>query len=233
MPVALFLMVSLPAAGLSIQPGDVAPEDLDGPVVDSSAVLDTIRDILSDPRYAQDRRSWIERLLGPLYTWLERMVAFVAEMASRALQQVLSWLTLDTFTWLGPLMVLVAAVIGGLVLGRRRAREIERRATIERILELGADPGELEALADEALETDPGESIRLRFVAGLLRLDAAGRIDFYPGLANSVISDALSEPLFDELATEFDRVVYGRRPATATDATRARADWRTLLGVRA
>jgi hypothetical protein len=209
------------------------PEDLESAPVDVAAIEGLIADILSDPRFTEDRETLLERLMGPLYDWLERMVAFVVDAVTRAFLSVLSFLDFGILSWVGPALVVIAAIVGAMILGRRRARDIERRATIERILELGTDPRRLEELSDEAMAAgNHAESIRLRFVAGLLRLDEAGRVDFYPGLSNSIISAELSDPVFDRLADQFDRVVYGRRPATANDAAAARADWSALLGVR-
>ncbi len=226
---SLCLVASI-AAGQNAEP---ALDSLDGPVIDPADIEQRITDILSDPRYASEQETFLERLFGPLYDWLERMLAYLSDLATRAFIRLISLLDLEVLQWLGPLLVAAVAVVGALVLGRRRARDIERRATIERILELGADPGELESLAAAARERgDHSEAIRLRFVAGLLRLDAAGRIEFYPGLSNALVSADLANETFDRLADQFDRVVYGRRSATAVDSEGAENDWRNLLGVR-
>lgn len=205
----------------------------DGPPVDVQDVLDRIERILSDPLYAEERKSLLERLLGPLYGWLERMIAWVTDKIIDVVRWLFDLLTTNVLGVVGPLLVVAAATAGIWVLARRRAREIERRATIERILELGSDPGELEAQAVEADQrADHAEAIRLRFVAGLLRLDQDGVIDFYPGLSNGAISQELRDPTFDRLASQFDRVVYGRRPAGADDSRQATDDWMRLHGAR-
>ncbi len=230
----LGLVGSAVAAQTSDPFTDLTPEALDGPAVDPVDIDQRITAILSDPRYATERETLLERLFGPLYDWVERMLAFLTDLVTRAFQEVLSVLDWETLQWVGPTLVGVAALVGALILGRRRARDIERRATIERILELGTDPQELERLAAAAQAGgDHAEAIRFRFVAGLLRLDGAGRIEFYPGLSNALVSAELSDVTFDRLADQFDRVVYGRRPAAATDSAAAEADWRQLLGVRA
>lgn len=208
-------------------------DSLDGPPVDADDVRERIADILSDARYRPDEESLLQRLFGPLYDWLERMIGWVLEYATRAFRWVLSFFDAGVASWLGPTLVVVAAGVTAFFLGRRRAREIERRTTIERILELGRDPAELEEMADAAaVRGDHAEAIRLRFVAGLLRLDAQGRIEFYPGMSNGAIATELNEPGFVELADQFDRVVYGRRPSAAEDADRAAAGWSALLGAR-
>lgn len=204
---------------------------LDGTPVDADDIAERASRILSDPKYAEDRRTLLERLLGPVYDWLERMIAFVIEMATRLLQWLVSLLGTDVMSWAGPVIVAVAATAALSILARRRAREVERRATIERILELGTDPAELEARAVAAdAAGDHAEAIRLRFVAGLLRLDAAGVIEFYPGLSNGAISERLGDPTFDRLAAQFDSVVYGKHPADRSASEQATNDWTALQG---
>jgi hypothetical protein len=206
---------------------------LDSEPVDREEVEDQIEEILSNPAYRDARPSLVERLLGPVYDWAERAIAWAMDRIGAVIEWVLELVGGPTLRWLGPLVVIAGTAAAALVLGRRRAREIERQAAIERILQLGTDPSELERLADRAAERDDyAEAIRLRFVAGLLRLDTAGRIDFYPGLSNALIAESLGSPEFDRLSTQFDLVVYGRRVAGADDLAAALAGWRALLGVR-
>ncbi len=208
-------------------------EQLDGDPVDATEISERAQDILSDPKYAGDTPTLLERILGPVYDWLEWLIAFVIEMVTRIFEWLSRAITTDVMTLVGPLLVLLTVVLAAFILARRRARDIQRRETIERILELGADPVELEALARAAAEAgDFSEAIRLRFVAGLLRLDAEGRIVFYPGLPNGAIANELGEPTFERLASQFDEVVYGRAQAEAADAQRAALEWADLLGVR-
>lgn len=226
--------LALLASAVAAQTSGLTAQALDGPPVDPVDINERITEILSDPRYATERETLLERLFGPLYDWAERMLAYLIDLLTQSFLRVLSLLEFEVLRWLGPLLVAVAALVGALILGRRRARDIERRAIIERILELGTDPDELDSLAAAAqARAEHGEAIRLRFVAGLLRLDAAGRIEFYPGLSNALVSTELSDETFDQLADQFDRVVYGRRPATAGDSAAAEAGWGRLLGVRA
>jgi hypothetical protein len=119
-------------------------------------------------------------------------------------------------------------------LGKRRSREVEGRAVIERMLARGTDPDELEHLADlAAARGDHAEAVRLLFVSGLLRLDHEGRISFNPGTPTSDYSLALASPAFDRLSGQFDLVVYGRRATSSDDLHTSRQDWQQLLaGVR-
>jgi hypothetical protein len=206
---------------------------LEGEPVDVADVLDRIERILSNPIYAEEHETFLQRILGPVYTWLERMIAWAFDTVTEVVLWVLQIIGTDVFGIVGPIILVLIMALGIALLARRRAREIERRATIERILELGTDPSELEARAGDADEHgDHAEAIRLRFVAGLLRLDQSGMIDFYPGLSNGAISAQLGDPTFDRLAAQFDRVVYGRRAAGPQDSQQAAADWAALQGAR-
>ncbi|MDH4118393.1 MAG: hypothetical protein OEX04_11170 [Acidimicrobiia bacterium] len=203
---------------------------LTGPDIDQDAVHEAIERILSDPRYPEGRDSWLERLTGPVYRAAEKGLAWLFERALDVFDWILSWLDLAVLTRVGPVLVLVLAAAGGLYLARKRARDVQRLATIERILELGKDPSVLEAMAAQAdAESEYSEAIRFRFVAGLLRLDEVGTIDFYPGLSNAAISEVLGSQTFDELAAQFDRVVYGRGSAREQDSARSRQGWASLL----
>lgn len=94
----------------------------------------------------------------------------------------------------------------------------------------GLGPDELERRADEAeLRGDLDTALRLRFRAGLSRLDDAGVVRLRPGLTNAAVRRALRSPGFDALAGDFDEVAYGGRPATVTDVAAARATWPTVL----
>ena len=127
-------------------------------------------------------------------------------------------------------LVVVAAVLITRNLGHRRAREIELRIMREQLLARGADPTELEREAERAAsEADFATALRLKFQAGLLRLDERGRIRYWPGLTSAEVADLLASPEFEALARRFDEVVYGHRTATAVDFEQARNRWSTLL----
>jgi hypothetical protein len=92
------------------------------------------------------------------------------------------------------------------------------------------DPGELEALAEEAERRGQlAEALRLRFRAGLVRLDLMGALELRPGLTNRAAARTLRSSRFDGLAVDFDEVVYGGRPATADDVGEARSGWPLVL----
>jgi hypothetical protein len=129
--------------------------------------------------------------------------------------------------------LLAAAVLAlGWLLG---GRTIRRRAALAAASgRAGAQrresAAELERRADEAERRGEHEAaLRLRFRAGLLRLDARGAIDYRPSLQTHDVAAALRSDAFDRLAAGFDEVVYGDRPAGPDDVAAARRDWEAVL----
>ena len=129
--------------------------------------------------------------------------------------------------------LLAAAVLGlGWLLA---GRTIRRRAALAAAAGRGGpgrreSPGELERRAEEAERRGEHEvALRLRFRAGLLRLDARGSIDYRPSLQTYEVATALRSDAFDRLAAGFGEVVYGERPASADDVEAARRDWDAVL----
>ena len=126
--------------------------------------------------------------------------------------------------------VVVAAVVLTLRLVGERGREqpgARRRGAGPDDL---TDPRQLEALADDAeLRGQLAEALRLRFRAGLVRLDRMGALELRPGLTNRAVAKKLRSPRFDGLAVDFDEVVYGGRRATPDDVGEARTGWPLVL----
>jgi len=93
------------------------------------------------------------------------------------------------------------------------------------------DPRELERHAAEAEEAgDFDQGVRLRFQAGLLRLDSRALITYRPSLLTAEVAQKLSSPAFDELAGAFERVAYGGQHAARQDAVASRRGWEKVLG---
>ena len=191
-------------------------------MVDSERLREEAERILAQRRYrAQPTASesfgqWLEQLW---YGFLE-FLTDVADLIGGPL--VLGLLLFG--------LVVLAAVLITRNLGHRRAREIEHRIMREQLLARGADPAELEREAERAAsEDDFATALRLKFRAGLLRLDERGRIRYWPGLTSAEVADLLESSEFEALARRFDQVVYGHQTATAVDFDQARQSWETLL----
>ena len=131
--------------------------------------------------------------------------------------------------WLGlAALVLLAATGVTSTTIRRRALAIER--TRAAALPATDDPRALEREAERAERASEWErAVRLRFRAGLLRLDGRGVIAYRPSLTTGEVSRAVGSPAFAEVGARFDAIAYGGRPAAADDAEAARRGWAAVL----
>jgi hypothetical protein len=134
----------------------------------------------------------------------------------------------------GVVWVVLALLFGALAwgLGRRvLTRRIRASATAQAAAESDRDdPRALERRAAEAEAAgDLEAALRLRFRAGLLRLDARGAIEYRPSISTREVSRTLRSDDFDALASTFDDVVYGGRPADDTDVGAARERWPAVV----
>jgi hypothetical protein len=125
---------------------------------------------------------------------------------------------------LGVIVVAVAVVIG-VRLGRTRARVGVARAG--RVVEArDEDPDALDAAAEQAeQDSDYDLAVRLRFRAGLARLESGGLISGRQTHTSSQLAHVLRSPTFDVLAGQLDGIVYAGHTATADDVGTARSGW--------
>jgi hypothetical protein len=136
--------------------------------------------------------------------------------------------------WL--LIVLLVAALAGVLVSAIRARR--RRRAAARVAGPGDVPGaarlgpaELERRALEAERAgDLDGAVRLRFAAGLLRLDAIHAIDLRPSLTSGAVGRTLRSERYDDLAETHDAIAYGGRHAAEGDATTAREEWPVVVG---
>lgn len=157
------------------------------------------------------------------------------------LERIADWL--PSFDWLddllpggpGVMWIVLAAVLAVVVflVSRRilsgRVREAGRAAA-QAAAERAADPKALDREADEAERAGDLElALRLRFRAGLLRLDRRGAIAFRPSISTREVRGALRSDEFDGLAATFDDVVYGGRDAATEDVEQARERWPDVI----
>jgi hypothetical protein len=134
--------------------------------------------------------------------------------------------------WLWPIAALVLVVALAAVL-----RTVRRRSGKEPVdaVEVGGiervqDPAALERAADDAeRRADNEAAVRLRFRAGLLRLQAAEAIELRSGLTSGQIARRLRSQRFRLLASTFDAVAYGGREASPADVAAARSEWPRVL----
>jgi hypothetical protein len=134
--------------------------------------------------------------------------------------------------------LLAPLAVGGLValavvaLAQRRGRvRIRDRGRPGGLVDPAADPDALEAEAEAAEAAgDLDLAIRRRYEAGLVRLVRAGRLDLRPDTTPSRVAAMVADPPIAALTRTFEEVVYGGRPATASEVAEARAGWAALLG---
>ena len=193
--------------------------------VDTERAREVARQILSEEPFLRRRSPRpFDALLERLGDWFVDPVGRLLASIGRALPEIGSppWLVLA-------LAVVAAAVVVTVRLARDRSRERILRAAGP-AAQAGMSPAELERMAEAAEQNgDLAGALRLRFRAGLLRLDGAGVIELRPGLTNAAASRAVRSRRFDTLAGDFDEVVYGGRAATTGDVDEARAEWPRLL----
>ena len=188
------------------------------------------RQILSQPPFSSStRRSAFDRFFHDLGHWLSDVFGPVWHFLVRHLFDPVrdglsgvfgSW-------WPVPLgtAVVVAAVVVGLRLARTRARVGVTRATCAAEMR-DEDPAELERAADQAENGEDYElAVRLRFRAGLARLEGSGLITGRRTHTSSQLAQLLRSPTFDTLAGQLDHIVYAGLPATADHVGAARTGW--------
>jgi Domain of unknown function (DUF4129) len=111
---------------------------------------------------------------------------------------------------------------------RRRALAIERARAAA--VPAAEDPRPLEREAERAeRDGDWERAVRLRFRAGLLRLDRRRVIVYRPSLTTGEVARATGSPAFREVGDRFDAIAYGGRPARRDDAEHARRAWAEVL----
>ncbi len=91
---------------------------------------------------------------------------------------------------------------------------------------LREDPRRLEAEADAAEASGDLElAVRLRFRAGLLRLERQGLLAGRDVLTAAEIADRLQSPSFRKLAADLEEILYAEAPAQSSHARSSRELW--------
>jgi hypothetical protein len=195
---------------------------LAGGGVDADDARRQARDILDERRYQPAR---VPRPFEGVLEWLGDRLRPIGDLLDDLLSSGVGRVVL-----LAGLVALVAVVATVIAQRRSRTSVTVRRRGRGGIAEESLDPTRLEREADAAEQRgDLDRALRLRFRAGLLRLDDVGAIRFRPSLTSGQVARTLRQPSFDELAITFDGVAYGGRRASPDDVRRARERWPRLL----
>jgi hypothetical protein len=134
-----------------------------------------------------------------------------------------------------PALILLAAALVGI--SALVARRTARGAVLEREA-VGGDAraaertraGDLSREADEAERRgDYAAAVRLRFQAGLARLDELGAIQLRPSLTATGAVRESGIGAIGGLAHTYERIAFGGRGASAADAVAQRTGWSAVF----
>jgi hypothetical protein len=132
--------------------------------------------------------------------------------------------------------VLAIIVLGSAwLLARRRSRTALAGGSGARAggREVRERASELDRAAETAeLSGRLADAVRLRFRAGLMRLEERGTIATAGSTPTSDVSRILSSSRFDGLARRFDEIAYGGSQPVAADVDAARLEWPLVLSGR-
>lgn len=195
-----------------------------GEAVDEATARSRARDILDGRRF---RPAEPPRPLRGVLRWLGDRLRPIGEPLGKLFDAVTEQRQLQTL--LGLAVILAALAIAVHTVRRRNAsavlRDHERRRGRR-----AEDPAALERAADDAERAgDLDRAVRLRFRAGLQRLDRGGAVDLRPSLTSGELVRRVPSPTLRELTHTFESVAYGGRHASADDADAARNGWPRVL----
>jgi uncharacterized protein DUF4129 len=131
------------------------------------------------------------------------------------------------WTLLAILVLLLASMVTSTSIRRRAiAIERERAAAVPE----ADDPHALERAAGDAEREEQWErAVRLRFRAGLLRLDRRKVLAYRPSLTTGEVARTIKVPAFDEVGARFEEIAYGGRAAEREDAEASQRGWKDVL----
>lgn len=206
------------------------------PIVVTEGAQREARRILDTPRYKPDepprpfagaiRRlgEWLEPVITPLgaaFSVIERALASIFEDPWKV-------------ALVAVLVVVLAALLTGRSVGRRSRLAVYGAVGPGGGASTGdprdLDPRDLERQADAAEAAgDLDRAFRLRFLAGVLRLDRAGVIEYRPSATTGELVRTVRSTTFRPLARTFDEVAYGGRQPQPDDIARAKSEWPRVL----
>jgi hypothetical protein len=193
--------------------------------VDPDTARDRARDIV-DGFEAKDPPKPFRGILD----WLGDVIRAITEPIGDAIGALFDALPAPV-AWL-ILAVVVAGLVWLLVKVAKQAGPRRRNAgTPTTTDDVAIDPEALERDAERAAaDGDHALAVRLRFRAGLIRLDRdAHAIDYHDGIGNAEVRRVVGDERFDLLADTFDEITYGDSPADGDDDQNARRSWPTVV----
>jgi hypothetical protein len=163
--------------------------------------------------------TWLDKVFTPLERWVHNLFHYLS--MSLGIPGSYIWITLG--------VVVIAVATGVTAIYVRRSARLGVEALSPHAsasTEVGNNPEKLERLALQAENVgDYSTAVRLRFRAGLTRLEQLGLVRQQAVRTSSNIAAAIHSPTFSRLAWMFDNIAYGGMLASAKDAREASSDW--------
>lgn len=199
--------------------------------VDPNAARDAAREIL---RGREFRPAGSPKPLEGVVTWIGDRLNGIAEgigdFFSGLFKPLFELLPGNWGLVLGIMLCVGIAAFVIWLVSRNMVRAPKIAATTPNRAAPANDPNDLEAAAQRAERDEQFDlAIRLRYRAGLLRLDRAGVIELQPWNTAALLTRKVASPRFDRITDTFEAIAYGGRPATGTQVNTVRAEWSTLL----
>lgn len=199
------------------------------PAPSAGEARDDAARILEQARYREPAQP---RPLRGLFRWVgERLQPIIEPLAPLGRPFAAAWRAVTAgggWSLLAGGVVAVIAALASLRLVRRRGRRLAAVRQGHRGHARGLDPDQLERDADGAEAAGRfDEAFRLRFLAGLVRLDRAGIVELRPSLTSGALRRRV--PSLQDLTLSFEEIVYGGRAAGPEDVDRSRRDWPRAL----
>jgi hypothetical protein len=193
--------------------------------IDPAAAREQARGILNGTRY---KGAPVPRPLRGVLRWIGDRFSPITHWIGDRFSWLPSWAS--PFVLYPSIVLALAVVIYAIVAAEQRrasnlaaglGRDGKPRGVVR------DDPAALEAAAAEAeARGDLALAVRLRFRAGLVRLDRdAHAIAYRPSIPNAEVRAELASPVFDDLADTFEGITYGGNEAEPTDTADARRAW--------
>jgi hypothetical protein len=198
--------------------------------VDPQQAQNEARHILAGRRY---RGAPVPRPLHGVLRWIGDRFSPITHWIGDRFSWLPSW-SRSWVEWAAVVIVatVIVAFVKAMVTARSRAGRLGADATGLGSAPRGDDPAALEAEASEAeARGDLALAVRLRFRAGLVRLDRdAHAISYRPSIPTNDVRAQLGSPAFDDLADTFEEITYGSTPAETADTADARRQWPRVVG---
>jgi hypothetical protein len=201
------------------------------PAVDADQARDAARDILGRGEFRPERQP---RPLEGVLRWIGDRLDDVLRPIGDALEDAFAPLfRILPGGWgvaLGIAILVGAAALAVWLVARQAVRPAPPSPGTAAAGTTVDDPDDLERQAAAAASAgDFALAVRLRYRAGLVRLDRAHAIRLRASSTTTTVSRTLGSPRFDRLADDFEIVTYGARPGSIEQADTAAREWPRVL----